>query len=371
MAGPAVVKTLISHASALKGLAAIILSLSSASASAATISLFPVDKDVTGVVVIGAITQGDAAKLRTMAPADKRVIVMLESEGGNLPEALAMGEYIRSKHFATMVINDSGCNSACALIWLAGAPRSLSRSAQVGFHAAYTMGDGGDARENGAANALVGRYLTLLNLPESAVLFATTAPPDELNYLTAFNYEAVGINTNVVHDIDTEPQAKAASNSTPSKPDINLWKDTGVWKVETDHTLDDNCFLAAKFDDSTSFRVGVEDITKSQFYVIMLNPKWQSLKDNQSYKINLEFDNFGAWSFPAIAGSLDDEPALYGKFANLQFWAEFIKAKVLQITTEGKPVTKLSLSGSNEAFQELGRCQRHQNAHKQGDPFAK
>ncbi len=42
------------------------------------------------------------------------------------------------------------------------------------------LNDLGTADESGLGNALVGAYLTTLGLPESTVIFAASARPDEL-----------------------------------------------------------------------------------------------------------------------------------------------------------------------------------------------
>jgi hypothetical protein len=79
-----------------------------------------------------------------------------------------------------------------SLVWLAGTHRYVDNDSHVGFHAAYT-GDAADARESGAANAIIGAYLTTLGLPYAAVLYVTVAPPDGITWLTAIDAKRVGI----------------------------------------------------------------------------------------------------------------------------------------------------------------------------------
>ena len=133
-------------------------------ARSADISALRLDRG-TALIITGEIKPGDGAKFRSEASKYIDGYVFLESEGGSLADAIDIGETIRLKGYATAVINGSSCNSACALIWLAGTPRALSRSGKLGFHAAYSDRSG-TAQESGVANAMVGRYLTLLNLPE-------------------------------------------------------------------------------------------------------------------------------------------------------------------------------------------------------------
>src|SRR5205823_7956897 len=180
----------------------------------------------------------DGAKFRSEASKYEQADVLLESDGGALIDALEIGEAIRLKGYGTAVLNGSDCNSSCALIWLAGTPRKLSKSGRVGFHAAYTD-ISGSSQESGVANAMVGRYLTLLNLPEKAVIFATSAPPSKLTWLTAANYADSGIEVKVIGDINWAQSAAASTPSMPpplirtvaappavpvKKPDTELWK---------------------------------------------------------------------------------------------------------------------------------------------------
>ena len=67
---------------------------------------------------------------------------------------------IAGQNFATMVLPDEECASACALIWISSYRRYMSASSKIGFHAAYTTVDG-KPRETGMGNAEIGSYLTI------------------------------------------------------------------------------------------------------------------------------------------------------------------------------------------------------------------
>ena len=117
---------------------------------------------------------------------------MLESDGGALVPALEIGKMIRLTGYSTLVIRDASCTSSCALIWLAGSRRLKSPGGHVGFHASY-LDKNGSKHETGVGNAMVGHYLSLLNLPQKAVVFATVAGPNEINWLTGANRTEAGI----------------------------------------------------------------------------------------------------------------------------------------------------------------------------------
>jgi len=68
----------------------------------------------------------------------------------------------------------------------------MDPSALVGFHAAFIEKDGVRS-ESGAANALIGAYLFELGLRDDAIIFATSASPDGINWLTADAANRAGI----------------------------------------------------------------------------------------------------------------------------------------------------------------------------------
>jgi hypothetical protein len=139
-------------------------------------------------------------------------IVVLNSPGGNVIAAIEIGKIIRLKGFNTVVLNDDLCASACALTWLAGNERFLDSGASVGFHASY-IHENGRNLETGLGNALVGRYLTQLNLPEAAVVFVTSAPPEGMNWLTSKNANQAGISVKL---LTPQNDAKDINKSSPT-----------------------------------------------------------------------------------------------------------------------------------------------------------
>jgi hypothetical protein len=113
------------------------------------------------ITLRGDIVSGDDEKFRTIALANPRAVVELDSDGGSLRTALEIGRIIRLGEFDTVVGNDQSCASACALIWLAGAHRTMVVGGRIGFHASYVDLDG-SLIQTGMGNALVGHYLSQL-----------------------------------------------------------------------------------------------------------------------------------------------------------------------------------------------------------------
>ena len=83
------------------------------------------------ITLSGTIVEGDGDKFLTTIKkylkqsyySDSRgniVLQLLDSDGGNLPEALRIAEVVRKERITTFVPKKSKCISACAMIFLAG-----------------------------------------------------------------------------------------------------------------------------------------------------------------------------------------------------------------------------------------------------------
>lgn len=181
-------------------------------ASAAEISHRTIVDDIEGIVIVGEITASDAAKFRALSVRHKKAVVVLSSNGGALMPAIEIGKIIKLAGFVTLVPDDAVCASSCALMWVAGTTRLLGPTGRVGFHASY-RNNNGKPEESGVANALVGNYLTLLNLPERAVIFATAAAPDRISWLTPANKAVAGIEFE-----EFDPKKKSVNEATSPQP---------------------------------------------------------------------------------------------------------------------------------------------------------
>jgi hypothetical protein len=191
----------------------VFLSLLPFHAHAAQIERSAGDKGLDLIIIQGEIVAGDEKKFAGLALQSNEALVLLDSPGGALGPALEIGRTIQIKGFSTYIPAQTECTSACALVWLAGDSRLASTSAKIGFHAGY-RNNNGQAEEMGAANAVIGRYLTLLNLPQKAVLFATSAPPQGFLWLTSDNADAAGIPYKIF-DLDDDSEQTEVSVAPP------------------------------------------------------------------------------------------------------------------------------------------------------------
>jgi len=113
-------------------------------------------------------------------------VVLLSSPGGNLDQALIMGEIIRSRSLATAVgtadpsgrITRSFCASACVLVYAGGAPRYGVDGSMLGVHRFTNSRPGRDPVAD--AQRLTGgvlNYMTKMGV-SSAVVEAMSATAD-------------------------------------------------------------------------------------------------------------------------------------------------------------------------------------------------
>jgi hypothetical protein len=181
---------------------AVLLLLSKGSAEAANVYANFGPDGSCAVTFYGEIKLGDENIFNALTPDCRGGGVLLKSDGGSLAAGLRIGELIREKGLETAVAFDARCASACALAWLGGTKRYMSTSSWIGFHAAYTVSDLGAAAESGLGNALVGAYMTTLGLSKSAVVFAASARPNEMNWLTAERAAKLDINVVVLSKAD-------------------------------------------------------------------------------------------------------------------------------------------------------------------------
>lgn len=341
------------------------------------------DLDTSGkipdVEIFGTLKSGDAARFRKLTANQSKLIVHLNSPGGNLAEALAIGATIHDKGWITNVINGYPCDSACALIWLAGEIRFMSKSARIGFHAAYQLSDTGEPQVSSTANAMVGRYLTLLGLNTKTVLFATEAPPNRLAYVTTANARSLGID---IVELKDAPVATTTSPQTSSKwsetaavrtGQAKIYGESGIWTVVIDTTLGNGCYLISEFDNGIVFRIGLDrrpDV--NNFYFIVGGASWTSLVQGKEYELAFTFDQNTSWNVPMTGVAMGKYVMLRGIFDDATLWEEFAKSRILSISRNGKYVSSINLEGSHAASEKLLACidQQKKTPATAADPFA-
>lgn len=154
----------------------------------------------------GVIQPGSADALKTELEARGEYIktVELNSPGGIVQEALAMGALIRDGGFTTQVGDGALCASSCPLIFASGKARIAHQNAAIGVHQIYGAGAPGGPNPAQAMSdaqsttATITRYLTEMQTDPALWLHALETPPDKLYYFTSDELEELKLATKIV-----------------------------------------------------------------------------------------------------------------------------------------------------------------------------
>ncbi|MGK7754338.1 MULTISPECIES: hypothetical protein [unclassified Roseovarius] len=138
----------------------------------------------------GGIAEGDAARiikrLEDSTPAPETLI--LQSPGGTVTEALALGRHFRETGLTTRMLSGEYCFSACPYMLAGGASRDIDDAAQVGVHQHYfgesTILPASFAVEDiQAGQGEVMTYLDEMGIDPMVMTHALATPPDEIYVL--------------------------------------------------------------------------------------------------------------------------------------------------------------------------------------------
>ncbi len=234
--------------------------LNACCALAADIRLVPTDTPLDLVVLEGKIVQGDADRFLETVRATQIGAVLLKSPGGNLVEGLVIGRAIRASGFSTGVAPGTACASACALAWLGGETRYMDPTALVGFHAAYVT-QNGRISQSAVGNAPVGAYLNELGLGFDAVVFVSSAAPNEMNWLNAAKAQQAGINVVML---------EADGSETPIGKEIALKLPSGFRWIVLESGTSPESLKTAKFSDQIVR-------TRNGYFASVIGPYEQSV----------------------------------------------------------------------------------------------
>jgi tetratricopeptide (TPR) repeat protein len=146
---------------------------------------------ITRISVEGEIRKGDEKVFDRALDAGEGdpPIIFLDSTGGDVETALAIGEMIRDKQLVTGVVEHATCVSACALVWLAGHTRFAEPGVSIGFHAPGKVGSG----TVGEWTSLADGYLEQLGFKSGAISYMTEMDAGETRWLGPLDAMRFGI----------------------------------------------------------------------------------------------------------------------------------------------------------------------------------
>jgi len=168
------------------------LALSVSIADAAEIKSFNLKDDSVEISISGNIAPGDIDALRTSIKAanDTGKLVTslrLNSEGGNLLEAVRVADWVKSAKISTNVGQSATCASACFLIFAAGETKNASNSARIGVHGASEKGV-----VSRAATTSMADVAKELDVPWSIIRRMINTPPGEVEWLNLADLRLMG-----------------------------------------------------------------------------------------------------------------------------------------------------------------------------------
>lgn len=143
------------------------------------------------LTLTGTIAPGDAARftefLTTVDPAP--VSVFLNSPGGSVSDALAIGRDLRARDVATALTETDVCLSACPYLLAAGTTRTVADKAIVGVHQHFfdknmTLPAFLAVEDIQRGQGAVMAYLNDMGIDPLIMQHALVTPPDEIYVLT-------------------------------------------------------------------------------------------------------------------------------------------------------------------------------------------
>ena len=145
----------------------------------------------------GTIDAGAAQRVAAEIDAHGEYVktVALDSPGGAVADALAIGKLIRDKGYATSVAGGALCASSCPLVFAGGRERLATEASAIGVHQIYAaiptgtltsqLASAGAAMSNAQTlTAEISRYLKTMGVDDEVWLRALETPPDRLTYLS-------------------------------------------------------------------------------------------------------------------------------------------------------------------------------------------
>jgi hypothetical protein len=160
-------------------------------ANAAFISATPFGQTGVSVQLTGNVKAGDLGKIQaqfqtvreklsSFAADPSQTFLYLNSPGGDLHEAMAIGRWVRKIGMTTLVLPTGRCYSSCVYIFAAGLHKTVT--GQVGIHRPYLTAapvGGVDATMKNALRSSQ-EYFADMNIPIQLADTMFSIPPDDL-----------------------------------------------------------------------------------------------------------------------------------------------------------------------------------------------
>ncbi len=150
-----------------------------------------------------------------------------------------------------------------------------------------------------------------------------------------------------------------------------MWGTVGNWEIAIDPEIDNGCYAITSWNGGTSMRIG-RNPQSQNFYFLIGNESWSSLRPDASYDVQIEFGNYPTWDVTAVGFQFDQGRSvfLHAQSTQMDFIDEFQAAPNMRILFDGAEIDNLKLTDSRSAWNEVERCQKEMTQQPPStDPF--
>jgi hypothetical protein len=180
--------------------------------------------DAGKLMATGTITPGisEAFAAEVGKRGDYIKTVVLNSPGGSVADALAMGRLIREKKFATEVEAGKYCASSCPLVFTGGVERRAGDKATIGVHQVAAIGSAGAAPRDEMdvaqrISARCQRYLGDMGISLQVWVHAMETPHDKLFIFKPDELKSLNIVTTGATPVTNPALTAPAPSLSPAK----------------------------------------------------------------------------------------------------------------------------------------------------------
>jgi hypothetical protein len=146
-----------------------------------------------------------------------------------------------------------------------------------------------------------------------------------------------------------------------------VWKTVGEWQIGVNKPLlGYGCYMRTTYSRGTTLALGFNKKLGNGF-IMFRNSAWRSIEQGKDYPIEFRFNDGTFWRGPGV-GVEGDTPGVYLPIDRPNFMVDFAKKLSVAISTSGRGVTQLPLTGTYAAVREVALCQGAVNV-RTGDPF--
>lgn len=157
------------------------------------------NRDGDQLIMSGEIRQGDLDRLIYYLRDNLNLfivgeVVMLNSPGGNVEEAIKLAEFVHRTNRSTIVPSGAECSSACFYLLVAGGTRGTV-SGKIGIHRPYYMPERFKTFTPSQARMAyerlddrVRQYLTKMRVPDEVIRLMFATPSSSMEYLSPLEF---------------------------------------------------------------------------------------------------------------------------------------------------------------------------------------